>query len=87
MASRQTNDQARASAAFKKAERERDGEKAMAEYRAESRAVQEKIARLRTLRLARDAAAPPPATAVKKATARKAATPGRKAATPGSKAG
>jgi hypothetical protein len=80
LASRQTDDQARASAASKKAERARDGEKAMAEYRAESRAVQEKMARLRTLRLARDAVAPPPTAAVKKATApaRKAATPGRK---------
>jgi hypothetical protein len=56
-------------AAAKKAERERDGEKAMAEYLAENRAVQEKTARLRALRLARDAAAPPPAAPVKKAPA------------------
>jgi hypothetical protein len=41
---------------FKKEERLRDGQKAMAEYEAERRAVGDKIARLRALRLARDAA-------------------------------
>jgi hypothetical protein len=56
-------------AAAKKAERERDGEKAMAEYLAENRAVQEKTARLRALRLARDAAAPPAAPVTKVAAA------------------
>jgi hypothetical protein len=48
---------ARAEALFKKEEQRRDGEKAMAEYLAESRAMREKTARLRALRLARDAAA------------------------------
>ena len=47
----------RAEAAFKKKEeRLLDGEKAMAEYRADRRAVQDKTARLRALRLARDSA-------------------------------
>jgi hypothetical protein len=72
LASKDTTDQSRANAAFKKAERERDGEKAMAEYLAEGRAVQEKTVRLRALRLARDAAA--------------AASPVKKAAAPGKKA-
>jgi hypothetical protein len=47
----------------KKEQREREGQKAMAEYEAEQRAVREKTAKLRALRLARDAAieqAPPP---------------------------
>jgi hypothetical protein len=48
--------QGRAEAMFKKEERLRDGQKAMAEYEAERRAVGDKIARLRALRLARDAA-------------------------------
>lgn len=42
---------------FKKEQRQRDGEQAMAEYVAERRATHEKTARLRELRLARDAAA------------------------------
>jgi hypothetical protein len=49
--------EARAEALFKKEERLRDGRKAMAEYEAAQRAVREKTARLRALRLARDAAA------------------------------
>jgi hypothetical protein len=49
--------QERAEALFKKKqERLREGEKAMAEYQAGRRAVIEKTARLRALRLARDAA-------------------------------
>jgi hypothetical protein len=48
---------ARAEALFKKQERLKDGERAMAQYEAERRAMQEKTARLRALRLARDAAA------------------------------
>jgi hypothetical protein len=52
-------DLARAEALFKKKqERLREGEKAMAEYQAGRRAIIEKTARLRTLRLARDAAHP-----------------------------
>jgi hypothetical protein len=42
----------------KKQERLREGEKAMTEYQAERRAIIEKTARLRALRLARDAARP-----------------------------
>jgi hypothetical protein len=49
----------RARSICKKEERLRDGLKAMAEYEAALRAVQEKTARLRTLRLARDAAVEP----------------------------
>jgi hypothetical protein len=41
---------------FKKEARRRDGEKAMVEYEANERAMREKTARLRALRLARDAA-------------------------------
>lgn len=53
--------QERAEALFKKKqERLREGEKAMAEYQAGRRAVIEKTARLRALRLARDAAESPP---------------------------
>jgi len=44
----------RAEAVFKKQERLRDGQNAMAEYRAELRAIHEKTVRLRALRLARD---------------------------------
>ena len=40
----------------KKQERLREGQLAMAEYQADGRAVLEKTARLRALRLARDAA-------------------------------
>jgi hypothetical protein len=47
---------ARAAAAFKKEEATREGHKAMKEYRANEQAVREKTARLRALRLARDAA-------------------------------
>jgi hypothetical protein len=48
---------ARAEAIFKKQERLKDGEQAMAQYEADRRAMLEKTARLRALRLARDAAA------------------------------
>ena len=48
---------ARAEAQFKKKEQQaRDGEQARAEYDAQQQAMQEKTARLRALRLARDAA-------------------------------
>jgi len=46
----------RAEAAFKQEERLRNGQQAMAEYEANRVAVREKTARLRALRLARDAA-------------------------------
>ena len=51
-----------AEALFKKEQRLREGEQAMAEHQAELLAMREKTARLRALRLARDAAnqkAPP----------------------------
>ena len=56
---RETSHQARdrAEALFnRKEERLRDGQEAMAEYQAGLRAMREKTARLRALRLARDAA-------------------------------
>jgi hypothetical protein len=46
----------RAQASFKKEERGREGAQAMSEYEAEGRAVREKTARLRALRLAKEAA-------------------------------
>jgi hypothetical protein len=49
-------DQARAEALFKKQQRMQEGDKAMAEYRAGQEAMRIKTARLRALRLARDAA-------------------------------
>jgi hypothetical protein len=45
----------RAEKAFKQEERARDGRAAMAEYEANARAIRVKTARLRALRLARDA--------------------------------
>jgi hypothetical protein len=50
-----------------KARRDADGKKAMAEYEAHAEAVRAKTERLRALRLARDAALPPPAPKVAKA--------------------
>jgi len=49
-------DQARAEAVFKKERQMHEGEKAMAEYQAGIEAMRAKTARLRALRLARDAA-------------------------------
>ena len=46
----------RAEALFKKEQQLREGQQAMADYQAELRAMREKTARLRALRLARDAA-------------------------------
>ena len=46
----------RADASFKKDERVREGTKAMLDYEAEGRAVREKTARLRALRLDKEAA-------------------------------
>ena len=46
----------RAEASFKKEERAREGAKAMRDYEAEGRAVREKTARLKSLRLAKEAA-------------------------------
>ena len=52
-----TLDQARQRAErnFKKEERARDGRKAMAEYEVQARATREKTARLKALRLAKEA--------------------------------
>jgi hypothetical protein len=47
---------ARAEANFRKEQRAKDGEKAMIEYHAQSRAIRDKTARLRALRLAKEAA-------------------------------
>jgi hypothetical protein len=52
----QNIERARAQALFKKEEQMRQGADAMAEYEAAQQAVREKTARLRALRLARDAA-------------------------------
>ena len=46
----------RAEALFKKEQQLREGQQAMSEYQAELRAMRDKTARLRALRLARDAA-------------------------------
>jgi hypothetical protein len=46
----------RAEASFKKEERAKDGAKAMAEYEAQGRAIRERTARLRALRLAKEVA-------------------------------
>jgi hypothetical protein len=54
--SKNTDAMERAEASFKKEERAREGAKAMREYEAESRAVLEKTARLKALRLAKEAA-------------------------------
>lgn len=55
-----TTRQERAEALFKRKEAQfLEGQKAMAEYEQQGRAVREKTARLRALRLARDAATSP----------------------------
>ncbi len=56
MTTRSDEARARAEANFKKEERAREGAKAMMEYQANSRLVREKTARLRALRLAKEAA-------------------------------
>jgi hypothetical protein len=56
LATRSDEARARAEASFRKEERARDGEKAMLEYQAQGRMVREKTARLRALRLAKEAA-------------------------------
>ena len=48
--------QQRAEASFRKKEQAREGGKAMAEYEAERRALSERTARLKALRLAKEAA-------------------------------
>ena len=53
------SDQARqrAEKSFKRKERARDGRKAMTEYEAQARTIREKTARLKALRLAKEAQA------------------------------
>ncbi len=46
----------RAEASFRKEERAKDGVKALMEYHANNRAIREKTARLKALRLAKEAA-------------------------------
>jgi hypothetical protein len=55
------SNRARAEALFKKEERLRDGQKAVAEYEVARQATGEKTERLRALRMARDAAVKPAA--------------------------
>ena len=71
-----TSDQARQRAErnFKKEERARDGRQAMIEYEAQARATREKTARLKALRLAKEAQAQteePPAKQTKRRTTRR----------------
>lgn len=47
---------ARAEASFRKEERAKEGAKAMMEYQANGRMIQEKMERLKALRLAKEAA-------------------------------
>jgi hypothetical protein len=53
---RATETKARAEASFKKEERAKEGAKAMMEYQANGRVVREQMARLKALRLAKQAA-------------------------------
>jgi hypothetical protein len=53
---RSSEARARAESSFKKEERAREGAKAMMEYQANGKIVREKMARLRALRLAKEAA-------------------------------
>ncbi|MFZ3360980.1 MAG: transcriptional regulator [Xanthobacteraceae bacterium] len=76
---RSSEAKARAETNFKKEERVKEGAKAMSEYQANGRVVREQMARLRALRLAKEAAdkaageALPPPGKPAKAKAKKAA--------------
>ena len=59
-----------ATAQFAKIQRANDAKKATAEYESTAAALRAKTERLKALRLARDAAAPPPAQAAPKRTAK-----------------
>jgi hypothetical protein len=63
-----------ADAKFAKLQRANDAKKATTEYEIEAAAVRAKTERLRALRLARDAAAPPPEPAAPKRKAKKKVT-------------
>jgi hypothetical protein len=70
---------ARASALFnKKEEQQREGRKAMAEYEAAQRALREKTAKLRALRLAREAAGEQAPKEVSKEVSKQVSTPAPK---------
>ena len=56
MATKPNEARARAEASFRKEERAKESAKAMMEYQANSRMIREKTERLKTLRLAREAA-------------------------------
>lgn len=64
---------ARAEASFRKEERAKDGAMALMEYQANSKAVREKMERLKALRLAKEAAEKVPAAAAKPAKAKRKA--------------
>jgi hypothetical protein len=53
---RSTAAKVRAEASFKKEERAKDGAKAMVEYQATGRAVRERMAQLKAMRMAKEAA-------------------------------
>jgi hypothetical protein len=67
----------RAAALFRKETQHPEGRQAMTEYEVSRRATSEKTARLRALRLARDAAATPTAPAPRSRPARTRAPAGR----------
>jgi hypothetical protein len=66
-----------ANAQFAKLQRANDASKATADYENEAAAVRAKTARLKALRLARDAAAPPPAASAPKRKAKKKSPGGK----------
>jgi hypothetical protein len=68
-----------------KARREADGRKAMAEYEANAEAVRAKTEKLRALRMARDAAMPPPAPKATKTKASGAKSSGTKTKSSGTR--
>ena len=63
-----------ATAQFAKLQRANDAKKATSEYESTAAALRAKTERLKALRLARDAAAPPPAPAAPKRKAKKKST-------------
>ncbi len=73
------SDSDRANARFKKLQRPQDGKSAVSGYEAEQAAVRAKTERLRALRLAHEAANPPPAKPVRAASANKTAAARKKA--------
>ena len=78
MATNSNKDEAQAQ--FKKAQRAEDGKKAMSEYEAEGLATRAKTAKLKALRLARDAAEQAAAAAAPPAKKKKAPAKAKKAA-------